>query len=350
MDSTVAAELGAYLLPGRNADPKLAISQAKQAEAAGLGAVYLSERLGTKDLATLGGAISQATERITLTAAATHLQTRHPMALASLGLTLAALMDGRFRLGFGRAIPQVWRIMGLPQASNQVLVDGANLLRRLWAGEEVSYDGPLGTFPLMRLAERPDVDPPPILLTAIGPKSLALAGAHFDGVLLHAFLTPEGHRRSVEAVRKASVDAGRPEDAVRAYGMVVVAPNLPPDEVDSRVRARLVTYLHAPALGESLVRANGWDRRVLDGLAAHPLIVALDGKTADGNLTTEQLIEVSRVVPDEWFHEGAAIGTPAECAASLRSLLRHGADELILHGSTTDLLGPTIDAYTSGAA
>lgn len=344
----VAAELGAYVLPGRSSDPKLAVTQAIAGEAIGLGAVYLSERLGTKDLGTVGGAIAQVTEHVKITAAATHMQSRHPMALASLGLTLQALSDERFVMGIARAIPQVWEAQGLPPASNQVLVDGLQILRRLWAGEVVSYDGPLGTFPALHLKDRPDVSPPPVLLTAIGPQALKLAGEHFDGVLLHAFLTPEGHKRSADTVRKAAADAGRNPDNLRLYGMVVVAADLPQDEVDLRVRARLVTYLNAPKLGESLVAANGWDPRMLETLAAHPLIEALEGRTADGGLNGEQLVEVSRVIPDDWFAQGAALGTHAECAATLRTLLDSGADELIVHGSTPELLGPTVKAFAAG--
>jgi 5,10-methylenetetrahydromethanopterin reductase len=189
-----------------------------------------------------------------------------------------------------------------------------------------------------------------VLLTAIGPQALKLAGEHFDGVLLHAFLTAEGHRRSAEAVRAAAEAAGRDPDAVRLYGMVVVAADLPQDEVDLRVRARLVTYLNAPKLGDSLVQANGWDPRVLEALAAHPLIAGLEGRTADGNLSGEQLVEVSRVIPDEWFVQGAAIGSHEQCAAALRALQAAGADEMIVHGSTPELLGPTVQAFATAAA
>jgi probable F420-dependent oxidoreductase len=336
--------LGAYLLPGRATDPRSAVTQAVSAEQIGLGAVWLSERLGTKDLGTIGGALAQATTRVRIGAAATHVQTRHPMALASLGLTMQALSGERFVLGIGRAVPQKWTAMGLPPASNQVLTDAVEILRRLWAGDEVSYSGPLGTFPSLRFGDRPDVVPPPVLLTAIGPKALALAGRHFDGVLLHPFLTPAGQRRSADAVRAAAADAERDADTVHAVGTVVVAADLPADEVAVRVRARLVTYLDAPLLGASLVRANGWDDGVLRRLAEHPLIAALDGRTADGALDDKQLVEVSEVIPDEWFDEAAAVGTVSECADRLREYLDAGVEEMIIHGSTPDLLAPTVAA------
>lgn len=337
--------LGAYLLPGRADDPAEAIQQARAGEAAGLGSVWLSERFGSKDLATIGGALTQTTSSITLGAATTHFQPRHPMATASMALTLQALSGGRFVLGIGRSIPFIWQTYGLPPATNQLLADGLDIVRRLWAGETVSYSGPLGEFPRLYLADKPDIAPPPVVLAAIGPKSLELAGRMFDGVLLHPFLTLEGQRRSVEIVANAVADAGRDPDSVRIYGMVVAAADCTQDEVDRRVRARAVTYFNAPGLAEQLFSINGWDHAYLEQLAAHPMVTALGDRPVDGVLTPPELIELSRIFPSDWFIEGAAVGTAEQCADRLQAYVDAGADEIVIHGSTPDLLSPVVTAF-----
>src|SRR4051812_899668 len=97
------------------------------------------------------------TQRVSIGAGVTHLQTRHPLALASLGLTMQALSQERFVLGIGRSIPVLMKAWGLPRTTNQLLIDGAELLRRLWSGERVKYDGPLGAFPSLQLVDRPAV-------------------------------------------------------------------------------------------------------------------------------------------------------------------------------------------------
>jgi len=344
-DRAGSRRLGAYLLPGRAADPVAAIQQARAGEDAGLGSVWLSERFGSKDVATISGALSQTTRSVMIGAAATHFQPRHPMATASMALTLQALSGGRFVLGVGRSIPLVWQSYGLPPATNRLLADGLDIMRRLWAGETVSYSGPLGEFPRLQLVDKPDVAPPPVVLTAIGPKSLALAGRLFDGVLLHPFLTVEGQARSVEVVRNAAADAGRDPASVRIYGMVVIAPDCTPQQVDTRVKARAITYFNAPGLAQQLLSANGWDRAYLDKLAAHPLVTALGGRPVDGALGASELIELSRMFPPDWFREGAAIGTAAQCADRLRDYFAAGADEIVIHGSTPDLLGPVLTAF-----
>ncbi|MCW2622190.1 MAG: hypothetical protein JWL64_1792 [Frankiales bacterium] len=335
--------LGAYVLPGRSNEPLLAIEQAKAAERIGLGTVWLSERFGSKDLGTIGGAMAQATDNLGIGAGVTLLQTRHPLALASLGITMQALTGGRFQLGVGRTIPILWKAWGLPPSNNQLLIDGVKLLKDLWSGQRVRYDGPLGTFPSLQLIDMPDVAPPPVLLAAIGPKSLHLAGEHYDGLILHPFLTVDAQRRSVDKARAGAEAAGRDPDEIRVVATVVCAADQTQEQVDMRIRARLITYLNSKGLAESLVAANDWDPAVLDAVNAHPLIAALGRRPADGSLDHAQLVEVSRVVPDDWF-EASAVGTAAEVATKLQAYLDAGADEILIHGSTPDLLASTVQA------
>src|SRR5260370_32344608 len=202
--TVVRQRLGAYALPGRVGDPRPAIGQARTAEHLGLGTIWLSERWGTKDLGVLAGAIGQATSQIKFAAGITHFQARHPAILASMAMTAQALSGGRVVLGFGRSVGPMWKAIGLHEATNQVLIDSADMLRRLCRGEKVSYDGPAGHFPAIRLGDVPDVSPPPIDLAAIGPKSLALAGTYFDGGILHPFLTPDALGRQARSARHAA--------------------------------------------------------------------------------------------------------------------------------------------------
>ena len=125
---------------------------------------------------------------------------------------------------------------------------------------------------------------------------------------------------------------------------VVSAADLTPEETDIRVRARLITYLNAPGLGQALVKANDWDPGVIDAVNAHPLIAALGRRPADGALDHAQLVEVSQVVPEYWFTEAAAVGTTEQVANRLKQYLDAGASEILIHGSTPEILAPTVKA------
>src|ERR1700735_3470199 len=93
--------------------------------------------------------------------------------------------------------PARWRAARCGRAARSLaaLPDLAGTLRRRWDGRPVSYEGPLGRFPQLRLPVVLNAAPPPLLLAAIGPKTLALAGRCYDGVVLHPLLTPAAARR-----------------------------------------------------------------------------------------------------------------------------------------------------------
>src|SRR5882757_482116 len=168
-------DLGTYILPGRVTDPTPGIGQAVAAEALGLGSVWVAERWEKKEVAVTLGALTQRTSEVRLVAGMTHFGTRHPIVLAGMAATLQALSGGRFVLGFARSITHLWKGLGIKPPTNEYMGEYVKILRALWAGETVTYDGPAGHYPNMRMPEIPAV-PPRVVLAAVGPKTLAVAG------------------------------------------------------------------------------------------------------------------------------------------------------------------------------
>jgi probable F420-dependent oxidoreductase len=341
--------LGCYVLPGGVPDPRPGLQQARVAEDLGFGTAWISERYDTKDLPALAGAIGQVTDRIRIAAGITHPGLRHPMVLASMGQTLQALTAERFALGLGRSARWRWQAYGVPAPTVESLGDTADILRRLWAGETVAYDGPLGTFPALRLAQRPDVAPPAVLLAAVGPKTLALAGRTFDGVILHPFLTTDAVHRSVGIVREAARTAGRDPDALRCYATVVVAPDRARGDIGLAVGARAAGYFQLRGLGDALAAANGWSARDLAAYRDQPKLRALGERSADKNLSRDELIELSRAMPADWLPSSSVVGGVEACATRLHDYLDAGADEIVLHGSTAEYLGGLATAFAADA-
>lgn len=332
-------KFGTYILPGRVSDPRRGIEEAKEAERIGLGCVWISERYALKEPAVLAGAVSEATSRIRITGTF-YATMRHPLVTASIANMMQAMSGNRFRLMFARAVPAYMKMLGSPPVTMERLADAIAIMRRLWAGETVDYNGILGTFPAIKLTDKHDGPTPPVIFTAIGPKSLEFAGQHCDGVLLHPFVSPDGVRNSASIVRAAAEKAGRDPMSVRIFHNIIVAPDLPKDEEDAVVRGRAITYFELPGFGDLIVDINGWDKAVLDRIRAHPQIAALNGKPADQAFTRQELVEVGRILPQRWIDEGAAVGTAAQCADQLMAYLDAGADEILLHGSSPKDMGP----------
>jgi 5,10-methylenetetrahydromethanopterin reductase len=317
--------LGCYLMPGKSSDSRLALEEAQVAEQLGLDAVWIAEKYDVKDLPSLAGAIGALTDSVRIGAAVTHLGMRHPIALASMGQTLQAITGGRFRIGFGRSMPAKWDNYGVVPPKLRSFADTATVLRQLWAGETVSYDGPIGRFPKLRLEAIADVPPTPLLLAGVGPRMLELAGSDFDGVILHPFLTCDAVARSGAAARRAHEVAGHDPVAFRVVAAIVVAINCDPDEEQQIVGGRATRYFRTPGLGESLADVNGWDRAPLAALRMR---------------STDRSIRPS--LPRAWLESSAALGDAAAAKARLDEYFEAGVDEIILHGSTAPQLADTV--------
>jgi alkanesulfonate monooxygenase SsuD/methylene tetrahydromethanopterin reductase-like flavin-dependent oxidoreductase (luciferase family) len=184
-----------------------------------------------------------------------------------------------------------------------------------------------------------------LLLAAVGPKTLALAGRAFDGVILHPFLTPDAVARSMAIVREAASANGRDPASLRCAATVVVAPDASERAVHLAVNARAAGYFHVSGLGDALVAANGWDAAELARYRASPMLTALGDRQADKTLSRDELIEVSEHLPGSWLPASSAFGPLDHCVTRLREYLDAGADELVLHGTTADQLGPLAAAF-----
>jgi 5,10-methylenetetrahydromethanopterin reductase len=347
--------LSCYVLPGRVPDSRPAITQAVAAEKIGFAAVWLSEKWGTKDPGAILGAISATTTSIKIGLATTNFLTRHPLTLASMGLTLQSLSGGRLLFGVGRGevVGTRWSDAGLPVQTNAMLRDHASITRRLWAGETVSYHGPGGDYPALALHRPlPDVPPIPILLGTYGPKTLQLAGRYFDGVILPGYLTPDTVGRMAGVVKKAAADAGRDPAAILVVATVITVADLPREKERETVAGRAVQYFES-AYGDAVAAENGWDSEPIRRLRQHPKFADLGNVNANLTFLRRELVEVSDIIPQEWLTASCAIGTAQACADRIKEYLRAGADQVILHGSTADLLATTVaafnDAYKSTA-
>lgn len=92
---TTMDELGFYTLAGAPESPRALIDEVRQAEAMGLGNVFISERFNIKEACTLSGAAGAVSARIRITTAATNQNTRHPIVTASYATTMHRLTNGR---------------------------------------------------------------------------------------------------------------------------------------------------------------------------------------------------------------------------------------------------------------
>src|SRR4051794_26458354 len=188
---TPCNELGFYTLAGHSNSPRDLVTEVRRAEELGIGSAFISERFNLKDAATLSGAAAAVSDTIGIATGATNHNTRHPLVTATFGTTMHRMSGGRFALGLGRGFDPLFQAIGLQPVTMAQLEDVAGILRRLWHGEMVlGHDGPAGKFTYLHQDPAFDEDIP-LMLVAIGEKTLEFAGGVFDGVILHTYFTDQ---------------------------------------------------------------------------------------------------------------------------------------------------------------
>jgi probable F420-dependent oxidoreductase len=205
-----------------SADQTAVTAEARAAEEAGYDGIATGEHLffhsphpnAFVSLAAAAGA----TTRIRLLSSLTVLPL-YPAALAAkLATTLDQVSGGRFDLGVGVGgeHPPEFVAAGVDVTQRGERTDEAlELLRRLWRGGRVDFDGPFTRVPSLELSPGP-VQPggPPLWLGGRRAPAIRRAG-RFADVWMPYMYTPDQLARSLVQVREAAEQAGRDPSAVR---------------------------------------------------------------------------------------------------------------------------------------
>jgi G6PDH family F420-dependent oxidoreductase len=133
------------------------------------------------------GAIAHATTDLHVTTAVVCPTIRiHPAIIAQAAATTQQLFGGRFALGLGSGEALNEHVLGdrWPpiEVRLEMLEEAIGIIRQLWTGATLDHHGRHYTVENARLWTLPDV-PPPILLSAFGPKSVALAARSCEGYI-----------------------------------------------------------------------------------------------------------------------------------------------------------------------
>ncbi len=328
-------ELTIFLVAGRVRDPSVALTEGEDAERLGFTTAWLSERYDLKEAGALLGGVAARTTRLKVGSAVVATGSRHPLLTAALASTMQSMYGGRFILGLGRSSSEYLRGQSIDASTLQGFEDYVGIVRRLLAGETVSYSGPAGTYESIKCVDQVVGAPPPIWSAILGgPKASRLGGRICDGVMLQPFITPDATRRAVQWIREARAEAGFDPASIRICAPLVTACDLDDRETLAITKGRMVTYVQMKDYANGFVNVNGWDREPMLQIQQHAQFANLERANADQVFHRDQLLEPALLVPDEWMDEAAAVGSPEHCAGKIQEFLDAGADEVALYGST----------------
>jgi F420-dependent oxidoreductase-like protein len=157
------------------------VNVAKRAEAAGLDNVWLANIFGFDAISTLA-IVGRETDRIGLGTAVTPTYPRHPTAIAQQALTTAAASKNRFTLGIGLSHQVVIEnMLGMSyDKPAKHMREYLKVLMPLTRGETVNFDGDQYSVHGLAL-DVPGADRMPVVVAALGPVMLKIAGELADG-------------------------------------------------------------------------------------------------------------------------------------------------------------------------
>jgi G6PDH family F420-dependent oxidoreductase len=183
-----------YFLSCEEYSPAQIIEQAVAAEDAGFEALWISdhyhpwndEQGQSPFVWGVIGALSQAC-RLPVTTAVTCPTVRiHPAVIAQAAATAAVQLEGRFTLGVGTGEALNEHVLGDVWPSVDVrlemLEEAVDLIRELWKGDPVTTQGKHYRTDTARIYTLPD-QPPPVYVSAFGPKALEVAARIGDGFI-----------------------------------------------------------------------------------------------------------------------------------------------------------------------
>ncbi|MCB1285604.1 MAG: TIGR03564 family F420-dependent LLM class oxidoreductase, partial [Microthrixaceae bacterium] len=209
------------------------LADAAWAEEAGMSTVWIPQIPDDFDALTAAALIAQATTRVEIGTAVLPVQPRHPIALAHQALSVQTVAKGRLSLGLG--VSHHWVIdemLGLPYERQLATMRAyLDVLDQAFAGPGVvRVDN--GFFRLNQPLDITDITPTPVLIAALGPKMLRLAGERTDGTILWLADERAIGDHIAPAINAAAEAAGRARPRIVAGVPVCLCG---PDEVDVAV-------------------------------------------------------------------------------------------------------------------
>ena len=246
------------------------VDHVAEAEAAGFASYWLAQ-LAVPDALTVIAMMGSRTSTIEIGTAVIPTWPRHPLMLAAQALTVQEAIGNRLALGIGLAHKvSVESTLKIPFATPAKHMDEyLSVLLPAMTDRKVSFTGDIWSAEVEGIVGVPGATPPKVLLAAMGPRMLRLAGARTDGSILW-LSGPKAIAEQIKPALDAAAEAaGRPTPRIVASVPVCVTSSR---RRRARHDRRAPRRLQRPAVvpGRHGRRGSGRPRRRVPGRERGP--------------------------------------------------------------------------------
>jgi 5,10-methylenetetrahydromethanopterin reductase len=274
-------KIGVMLGAGTDQDSTLEgmIQFAKRVESLGFSDLWMAN-IFEYDAITVLGIMGRETSTIGLGTSVVPSYPRHPAALAQQAMTASVVTGGRFQLGLGLSHKVVIENMfGLSyDKPAKHMREYLDVLVPLMQGQAVSYEGE--QYQVNCQLKVKGLAPVPVIVAALGPKMLEIAGAMSDGTTTWMTGMQTLEQYIIPTINRAANDAGKPLPKVVAGLPIALTNNV--DAAKEKIAAELKTYGVLPSYRAMLDREG----------AAGPADVSLLGSESELRKQIQRLRDI----------------------------------------------------------
>ena len=222
------------------------VERARIVEKHGYESLWTTQLPNARDASLVLAAYAHATERVKLGTGVLPIYTRHPTAMAQMAMTLDELSGGRFILGIGVShkvtVEGLWglRLEHPVDAMREYLTivresvrDGASSFDGRFFTARWSYSGP----------RRADM---PVMISALNPRMLELAGELADGVVLYMCAPDYIREHVIPALRAGREKAGKSLDGFEVVAAIDACLTTDPRAAHDVYRKTVERYASLP--------------------------------------------------------------------------------------------------------
>ena len=252
------------------------VTRAVTAEKLGLESVWTSQLPDARDTSLVLAAYAHATQRIRFGTGVLPIYTRHPTAMVQMAATLDEMSGGRFILGIGIShkvtVESMWGLhldspvdamreyLDIVRTS---LRDGGCSVDGKYFSAHWAYSGP----------RRPDL---PVMISALNPRMLALAGELADGVVLWMCSPAYVRDHVVPAVAAARQKVGKTMDGFEIVAAVPVCLTTDRAAALEVFRQTVERYSNLPYY-RKMMDASGFKAELAEGAISEGMLDQLAG-------------------------------------------------------------------------
>lgn len=237
--------------PGSDPSLEGLIRFAREAETSGFDNLWVANVFGFDAITTLA-LIGRETRRIGLGTAVVPTYPRHPSAIAQQALTTGVAAGGRFSLGIGLSHKMVIEdMLGLSYAKPaRHMREYLSVLGPLLRGAPVDFEGE--DYRVKLGLDVPGAKPVPLIVAALGPLMLKIAGELADGTTTWMTGPKTLEEHIIPAIGNAAKAAGKPAPLVVAGLPIALTTDL--DAARQKIARNLQVYGMLPSYRSMLDR------------------------------------------------------------------------------------------------